>query len=139
MSLERTLVLDARSLVTAIVDVVRDDPDVRAELLEALGLANDDRRPDEFLSPEQVAARVGVHRRTVYRALQAGQIPGARRAGSEGDESRRRWRIPTTALASWPPAPSTSRPRPRAAASPSRAAQRGSLRARSAELNGGTA
>lgn len=83
----------AHAMALAVIEALRDRPELRAALRDALDA--DAQAVAEWLSPEDVAERVGVSRRTVYRALNAGHLEG-RRAGA-------RWRVPSSALSVWPP------------------------------------
>lgn len=44
-----------------------------------------------YLSAQQVAERLDVHRETLYRQIKRGEIPGARKVGGQ-------WKIPKWAL-----------------------------------------
>lgn len=50
--------------------------------------------PAAFFTVDDVAARLDVSRRTITRAIDAGQFPGAVQIGQ-------RWRIPADDLAAW--------------------------------------
>lgn len=53
---------------------------------------------DPWLSPGEAAARVGVHRRTIYRALTAGTLEGGQLATGAG---ACRWRIRASEVDRW--------------------------------------
>src|SRR3954462_1043262 len=102
-------------IAAAVADLL--DGHVAARVEAALvGTRRDDR--ERLLSVAEVAERVGVSRRTVYRALSVGALAGEL-AGS-------RWRVRPDAIAAWLRAAPRGEPRPRAAVSlaPTRAASR---------------
>jgi len=64
----------------------------------APGLPAPEPAADRWLSPSEAAARVGVHRRTVYRALAAGALQGGQLEAGSG---ACRWRIRSSEVDRW--------------------------------------
>lgn len=110
-------------LLAALADELRPlvaellDP---AALNETAQLPAAERDVDRWLTPSEAAARVGVHRRTIYRALAAGTLDGGQLVAGSG---ACRWRIRTSEVDRWagaradrftPPARQPAAPRPSA-------------------------
>ncbi|MBX6370151.1 MAG: excisionase family DNA-binding protein [Rhodospirillales bacterium] len=70
-----SVALDA-TLARAVVQAIRDDPSLRAELRALLGVDERDRRRDgpTWLSVDEAARYVGASRRTVERLIASGRL-----------------------------------------------------------------
>lgn len=122
-------VLLAEAQVAALCAALRP---LVAELVAELTAATDREGDERWLTPEQAASRVGVHRRTIYRALTAGVLPGGRVRTANGGT---RWRIRVADVDAWvqakdEPRPVPARPLQRSRTTPKHTGGAGSYRAR---------
>ena len=87
---------ESDAVVLALAEALR--PVVEEVLSSIASWHATDTEGDRWLSPAEAARRVGVDRRTIYRALSAGTLRGGRVTTERGCN---RWRVRTTDIDAW--------------------------------------